>query len=355
MLLRLFGVIMGKDSDQHFEIGQLVEARSFMKGYRGAWFRCKITDTSRKNGHIGHVLHYLDFPDEKDKWTRLYQIPPTGKKKGPEIKRQIMVRPSFPPVYRESQMPPASTISEVIVITKGIWNIGDLVDWFKDGCYWSAKVTQILGNEEAMVELMPPPLGEGSSYKASFSDLRPSLDWSPKNGWTLPNHKDGGHYHQFARLIHPVNPSSGGTMGLEMPALSERITDGEAAAELSYARALSSHVSTKSSTASENMKTGGASDMVKESQVLPKEVMGTPEGLFIGEDLSHFSSPQKKLRMGISLNSTRSNTLEAAILDLEELANKIKWLKSILKFRSPLSNAVETSWTFLEHRGPSMP
>lgn len=36
---------------------------------------------------------------------------------------------------------------------------------------------------------MPPPMGEGSSYVASFSDLRPSLDWSPEDGWTLPTPK----------------------------------------------------------------------------------------------------------------------------------------------------------------------
>jgi len=25
-----------------FEIGQLAEAKSFKRGYRGAWFRCKV-------------------------------------------------------------------------------------------------------------------------------------------------------------------------------------------------------------------------------------------------------------------------------------------------------------------------
>lgn len=85
----------------------------------------------------------------EDKWIRLYQIPPTGRRKGTE--RQIMVRPPFPPIYSESQMPPVDAISEVTVITDRTWNVGHLVDWWQDDCYWSAKVTQILGNEKATV------------------------------------------------------------------------------------------------------------------------------------------------------------------------------------------------------------
>ena len=36
------------------------------------------------------------------------------------------------------------------------------------------------------IELFPPPDGEGLSYEISCKDLRPSLDWSPENGWTMP-------------------------------------------------------------------------------------------------------------------------------------------------------------------------
>lgn len=34
--------------------------------------------------------------------------------------------------------------------------------------------------------LPEPPWGEGKSYEAFSKDLRPSLDWSPEHGWTVP-------------------------------------------------------------------------------------------------------------------------------------------------------------------------
>nr|XP_027116452.1 uncharacterized protein LOC113734236 isoform X3 [Coffea arabica]XP_027116453.1 uncharacterized protein LOC113734236 isoform X3 [Coffea arabica]XP_027116454.1 uncharacterized protein LOC113734236 isoform X3 [Coffea arabica]XP_027116455.1 uncharacterized protein LOC113734236 isoform X3 [Coffea arabica] len=380
---------MEKYNDQPFKVGQLVEARSFMKGYRGAWFRCKIVDTKRRDGHINYGLRYLDFPDEKDKPIRLYQLPPVGHKRRSGVERELMLRPPFPPIYHEGQLPPANETSEVIVITEAIWNVGDLVDWWKDQCFWSGKVTQILGNEEAMVELTPPPMGEGSSYKASLIDLRPSLAWSLEDGWKLPAPKDGANHRQCARLVDPVNQSDG-RLAFEMPVQGEGTTDGEVACGLSSAQSLSSHGAAKSLPASEKMKTCGASEMLKESESFPKEVVGAQEenvnlvpgdngsrklscsdgtyphardgsaeaaGLSLGEDLSDSSSPQKKLRnsIGLPLNSARSDTLDALILDLEELANKIKWLKIILKRGYPLSNAVDTSWMFVEHRVPSMP
>lgn len=380
---------MEKYSDQPFKVGQLVEARSFMRGFRGAWFRCKIVDTKRRDGHIHYGLRYLDFPDDKDKPIRLYQLPPIGHKRRSQVERVLMLRPPFPPIYREGQLPLANENSEVIVITEAIWNVGDLVDWWKDQCFWSGKITQILGNEEAMVELTPPPMGEGSSYKVSLIDLRPSLDWSVEDGWKVPTPKDVANYSQCARLVHPANQCGG--LALEMPAQGEETTDGDLAGRLSSAGALSSHGATKSLPASEKTKTCGASGMRKESESSPKEVMGTQEenvnlvrgdsgsrklccsdgsypshsrdgsakaaGLSLGEDLSDSSSLQKKLRtsIGVPLNSTRSDTLDALIMDLEELASKIKWLKMILKRGSPLSNPVDTSWTFVEHRVSSMP
>ena len=87
----------------------------------------------------------------EDKPIRLYQLPPVGHKRRSGVERELMLRPPFPPIYHEGQLPPANETSEVIVITEAIWNVGDLVDWWKDQCFWSGKVTQILGNEEAMV------------------------------------------------------------------------------------------------------------------------------------------------------------------------------------------------------------
>ncbi|KAL3506067.1 hypothetical protein ACH5RR_031449 [Cinchona calisaya] len=244
---RLFvTVIMAKDTYHPLEVGQLAEARSFMKGFCGAWFRCKITDIKQRNREVYNVLHYLDFPDEKHAFTKLYQIPPRNRKQGTEMKIQIMVQPPFPPINRKCQMPPVTAITYVIVITECIWNVGELVDWWKDGCYWSGKVAQVLGNEKAMVGLLPPPISEGWSYEASFSDLRPSLDWSPEDGWTLPTPE----------------------VSIRMPTQGKGTMDDQVAAGLPCAPPLSSHLATNSLAASENLKTCGVSEMLKESPSL---------------------------------------------------------------------------------------
>lgn len=38
-----------------FKIGQVVEAKSFSQGYRGAWFECKVSD-SRNGKHVTNFL-----------------------------------------------------------------------------------------------------------------------------------------------------------------------------------------------------------------------------------------------------------------------------------------------------------
>ena len=54
------------------------------------------------------------------------------------------MRPCYPTIHLESDMPNMSTISEEVVIIDGIWMIGDLVDFLADGCYWSGTVIKIL-------------------------------------------------------------------------------------------------------------------------------------------------------------------------------------------------------------------
>ncbi|KAL3005677.1 hypothetical protein AAZX31_08G233300 [Glycine max] len=44
-------------------------------------------------------------------------------------------------------------------------------------------------------------------------------------------------------------------------------------------------------------------------------------------------STKKRRDRSLCLNSMSSNTIEAAIIDLEELMNRIKWLKSVLNLR----------------------
>ncbi|ESR33390.1 hypothetical protein CICLE_v10005898mg [Citrus x clementina] len=149
-------IIMGK-SRLPFKVGQLTESRSFVPGFRSSWFRCKIRNISVRHKEVMHTLEYLDFPDEKIRWTKLYQKP-VGGSRSKEMKRQIMVRPSFPPIFCESQMPDVNNITEVVVIVNDVWKI----------------------------ELLPPPVGEGLSYEVFLKDLRPTLEWSLDNGWTVP-------------------------------------------------------------------------------------------------------------------------------------------------------------------------
>lgn len=72
------------------------------------------------------------------------------------------------------------------------------------------------------------------------------------------------------------------------------------------------------------------------------------------EDLYYVECPLNRFKTsgGTLLNSTRSDTLEAAIMDLEEMRNKIKWIKRILESGNPLPNS-QLSWKFVEHRASS--
>lgn len=65
-----------------------------------------------------------------------------------------MVRPQFPQVYREKQLSDSTNSQlEVTVVVNDVWKVGDLVDWWKDNCYWSCKIIAILGDEEVKVLL----------------------------------------------------------------------------------------------------------------------------------------------------------------------------------------------------------
>lgn len=66
------------------------------------------------------------------------------------------------------------------------------------------------------------------------------------------------------------------------------------------------------------------------------------------------SSKKTRIDGNIPLNLMCSDTIEAAIVDLEELVNRVKWMKGILQTEMPLSN-VRPPWKFLEHRAPSAP
>jgi hypothetical protein len=80
-------------------------------------------------------------------------------------------------------------------------------------------------------------------------------------------------------------------------------------------------------------------------------------GNMAGKGKNDSSGSSKKLKAdgSISLNSMCSDTIEAAVMDLEELVNRVKWIRGFLELGKPLSNSVQNPWKFLEHRASSTP
>ncbi|XP_019181298.1 PREDICTED: uncharacterized protein LOC109176288 isoform X1 [Ipomoea nil] len=323
-----------------FKVGQSTEAKSFLSGYRCAWFRCKIKEIKKKGGYWHAMLEYFDFPDEKLTWMKLSQkqLHRVGKSKGTQ--RQLMLRPCYPPICNESEISNVNLVPEVRVIVRGIWQVGDLVDWWTSDCFWSGKLTEILDNDKAMIELTPPPIGEGGSYEVCIKDLRPTLDWSQELGWTLPTSLDGENGHSCARIIQPVSGDLGATLdehtmhGSEREVRSTSVSNTPVVFEDSGNRESSVSVSVCDS-----------------GMDAATEVAG-----LAAEDLYYIECPLNRLRTsgGTLLNSSRSDTLEAAIMDLEEMRNKVRWIRRILESGNPLPNS-QSSWKFVEHRASSTP
>uniref|UniRef100_A0A9I9E1Y1 Agenet domain-containing protein n=2 Tax=Cucumis melo TaxID=3656 RepID=A0A9I9E1Y1_CUCME len=349
-----------------FEVGQLVESRCFLIGYRGAWFRCKIKDIGWRMGSLSYELEFVDFPDEELKWTKPFQKPPAAfgiPSTGP--KGQLMVRPQFPQVYREKQLSDVCTNSqlEVTVVVNDVWKVGDLVDWWKDNCYWSGKIIAILGDEEVKVELLPPPFGEGLAYRASSKDLRPSLDWSPESGWMVPNMKMNGST-QCARVINNGSVDLGAqnvSVGYEIepPAGKSSPSLALQTSSMQPSRGLKRSLSDKASNEKhEHTESNRVNCTLENDSSFPavkldaatevggtrSDVVGCNDGQFVETTVPD-----------VSLNSTSHGSLEDAILDLEELINRIKWIKQILDGGMGLPNDSESSWEFVEHRSSSTP
>ncbi|XVF39888.1 hypothetical protein PTKIN_Ptkin01aG0069200 [Pterospermum kingtungense] len=362
-----------------FEVGQLIETRSFLTGYRGAWFRCKIKDIGRRNRELGHALEYIDFPDEKIRWTKLYQ---KGNNRSKCAERKLMVRPCFPSVYRESQMPDGNTLSEVVVVVNDVWKVGDLVDWWTDNCFWSGRITEKLGDEKFKIELPPPPVGEGSSYEVFCKDLRPSLDWSVGEGWKLLVPKEDKYHLCRARIVKPLN--QGVPPNLIDYTVSEMKKDVQPTAVASFQQDCFSHISTapahlpdqskqlpkkslngEQKNATENIigldladhepRKISCADSVRNSHIQDTTTQMPGTAVEMEKCNDNGSSKKMKIDQSICLNSTSSDTIEAAILDLEELICRVKWLKRILEFGTPVPDTMRSSWKFVEHRGPSTP
>ncbi|KAH7844921.1 hypothetical protein Vadar_033217 [Vaccinium darrowii] len=291
-----------------------------------------------------------------------------------EKKRQLMVRPQYPPICHESQMPPVEAFSEETVVINGVWKVGDLVDWSIDGVQWSGRVAQILGDDRVQIELPPPPIGEGSCYEVSCNDLCPSLDWSPEHGWSVPTSKEGENFHLCARIVRPENRAATGLSKLEIDAMDEGIKDVQPTDASSFDASFSSQISSESSPPTHSK---GATERPEENMDLligDRAIRKTSSpdsipcsrvrytsdetaALPAEENQSFCIGPLMKMRTGgnISLNSMYSDTLIAAASDLEELVNRVKWLKSILEQEVPLSDAGRPQWKFMEHIMASIP
>uniref|UniRef100_A0A1J3F6W0 Agenet domain-containing protein n=1 Tax=Noccaea caerulescens TaxID=107243 RepID=A0A1J3F6W0_NOCCA len=256
-----------------FQVGNTVEVRSFESGFRGAWFRCKIKKIFKKGRALYYDLEYLDFPGEGLHTTKVYQ-----KLEG-ENEKYLMIRPLFPRQCHENEVLVKEDGLEEALVVHDLWKVGDLVDWWKDHCYWCGTVLEVKEDESVKIELLPQPYGEGSSYEALCKDLRPSLEWSPEDGWIVPFSKDEER-RQCAKLIKLSDEVKGGKTREEEKQRSTEILK------------------------------GGNGDL--------------------------------------ALNIMESESIEAAVMDLEELIVRIEWLKGLLPLDVPNSSQ-HSSWRYEDY------
>ncbi|CAL5097054.1 unnamed protein product [Urochloa decumbens] len=189
-----------------FKIGDLAEYKSFLTGYRGAWFRCKVHNmrVNDSAGYLEYYLEYIDYTDPKE-WVRVFE-------KNPTCSNQLMIRPCFPQWYYGHEVPGQFPDSDVTTIVDEAWKVGDLVDWFNQGCYWSVTIIKFLDEDMVEVKLPAPPIGEGERYRANCNDLRPTLEWSLIEGWTVPLSKAKRKSWHAARLLqHSKSESESST------------------------------------------------------------------------------------------------------------------------------------------------
>nr|ACG43146.1 agenet domain containing protein [Zea mays] len=191
-----------------YKVGDLAESKSLVSGYRGAWFRCKIHNMRVRLGYLECYLEYIDYPGEKKEWVRLFRKNSARSNQNSSDSIHTMIRPSFPKWYFVHEVPEQFPNSDVTAIVDETWQIGDRVDWLKEGCYWSGTITKIINEDLVEIELPAPPIGEGKCYKAKCSDLRPTLEWSLARGWMVPLSQANGKGWHAARLLQHYKSES---------------------------------------------------------------------------------------------------------------------------------------------------
>ncbi|XP_071697416.1 uncharacterized protein [Rutidosis leptorrhynchoides] len=344
-------------------------------------------------------LEYYDFDVEEISWEQIFEQPPYGRKTR-HIKRQLMV--------------------------------DDKVDWNYEGVYWSARVVEVLSDDKVKIELPMPPAGEGvegETYEALCKDLRPYLDWSERNGWTLPTL--GGRTSCGAQLIFPskqgmnqesislgspLNASSSTRLSAEGDTERQNsghvdtvICDDKMVDDLAegHAERQSSNpvnaVVLDEKVASEDVKMVDDDDdddvhantETQSSVPVNCEEKVQAEDAILGDTETHNSNlmdtvvceekkqtedvkmddecvesfdsitslrvEEKKsaaeaapavadeggIHFSKDLNIKHEDTLEAAVIDLEELVNKIKWMQNLLNNNGSQSSTDSTLWKFV--------
>ncbi|KAH9602345.1 hypothetical protein KSS87_010927 [Heliosperma pusillum] len=379
-MLLVLRIVMSKQQPSLFRAGQLAESRSFIEGFRGAWFRCEIKEVASGKGRIRCQVRYYDYDDDGLEWLDLYQTPQSseGSKKA---KRELMLRPQFPPIYHESELPHMSASSDVAIVVDGGWSVGNIVDWWKDGCYWCGTITEILGDETVQVKLPDQPVGEGMSCVASFKDLRPSLNWRPDSGWTFPESKND---HSHARLIQPAKqallPKSPDDMVLEgnsnpkatprslldvsdsisshtsansLPLLN-KLMHSKRYPKLDKDRAQAHGESMEMDPRDSAIRKPSCSDSVSSTYFNGASTEVPVVSSAKKQDPENISAKRPRVNEPIPLNSTYCDNIESTIMDLEELVCRVKWLKQLLKYGS-LSTSMDNKWEFLEYPAVSEP
>lgn len=99
------------------------------------------------------------------------------------------------------------------------------------------------------------------------------------------------------------------------------------------------------------------SDSISSSQVKDASTTEIVSETRDGQDGCESGRPLKKTRIDGNgfLKLERTDTLEAAVLDLEKLLNEVKWMKGLLQIERPVSNFTGTSWKFFEDASSSSP
>ncbi|XP_074281809.1 uncharacterized protein LOC141606545 isoform X2 [Silene latifolia] len=376
---------MSKQLSSLCQAGQLAESRSLIEGFRGAWFRCEIKEVVTGKWRIRCHVRYYDYDDDDLEWLDLYQIPRSinGSKKA---KRELMLRPQFPPIYHESELPHINASSDVAIVVDGGWSVGDMVDWLKDGCYWCGTITEILDDDTVQVKFPDPPVGEGMICDASFKDLRPTLKWRPDSGWTFPDSTSG---HSHARLIQPAKQA------LLQKSLDDVVLEGNPNPKatprslLDVSDSISSHTSASSLpllnklmrskcspkpgediSGKDRARVHGESMEMdpRDSATRKPSCSDSVSSAYINgalteapvvssakkQDAENISAKRLRVNEPIPLNSTYCDSTESTIMDLEELVCRVKWLKQILKYGS-LSTSMDNKWEFLEYPAVSEP